>query len=80
MSSVAASYFLHLCMYLDYNIWIVILHTVTVNQCYYNVLIIYKERFLDCDWSILVQLILNRGAKICVTTVQKSVTTEEPIK
>ena len=27
-------------------------------------LIIYKERYLECDWSISVQLIRNRSAKI----------------
>ena len=32
---------------------------------YSSTLIIYKERYLDCDWSISVQLIPNRSAKIC---------------
>ena len=46
--------------------------------------IIYKERYLNCDWSI--QLILNKSAAICnnseksVIGVQKFVTKKEPIK
>ena len=35
--------------------------------------------YLDCDWSISVQLIPNRSAKIC-NNGAKIVTTEEPIK
>ena len=30
-----------------------------------QMVIIYKEMFLDCDWSISVQLISDRSAKIC---------------
>ena len=36
-------------------------------------IIIYTEMILDCDWSISVQLIPNRSAKICNKSA-KSVT------
>ena len=32
---------------------------------YIVILIIYIEMILNCDWSISVQLIPNRSAKIC---------------
>ncbi len=32
--------------------------------------IIYKEMLLDCDWSVSVQLIPNRSAKICNKSAQ----------
>ena len=69
-----------------------------MSSCYKNAkrfkeLIMYRERYLDCNWSISVRLIPKRRAKICsngakicknraksVKTVQNSVTTEEPVK
>jgi hypothetical protein len=40
-------------------------------------IIIYKEMFLDCDWSVSVQLIPDRSAKICSKQIWLAENTKE---